>query len=250
MRFKDKVAIVTGAGSGIGRAVAVRLAQEGAAVVVADVTDDGGKETTLQIEDAGGRALFLHADVSVEQDAVRLVETAVREYGRLDVAVNNAGILGNFVPAADIPVEEFDRIMAVNLRGVFLGMKHQVPAMLETGGGAIVNVASAAGFLVQPYAAAYTASKHAVVGLTKAFALDHAASGVRINAVAPGGVKTNIAAHLHLPDMEGAPDIHPLGRSADPDELASAIAWLASDEASFTVGTVMLVDGGLTLKLG
>jgi NAD(P)-dependent dehydrogenase (short-subunit alcohol dehydrogenase family) len=250
MRFEDKAAIVTGAGSGIGRAVAELLAREGASVIAADVQDEAGEETVATIVEAGGTATYVHADVSDEGDAAGLVEAATSTYGRLDVAVNNAGILGNFMPAANIPTEEFDRIIAVNLRGVFLGMKHQVPAMIESGGGAIVNTASAAGFLVQPFAAAYTASKHGVVGLTKAFALDHAASGVRINAVAPGGVATNIAAHLDLPDTGDAPDIHPLGRSAAPEELASAIAWLASDDASFAIGTVMLFDGGLTLKLG
>lgn len=249
MRFEGKVAIVTGASSGIGRATAQRLANEGASVVVSDVADEGGNETVVQITAAGGTAVYHHADVSSEDDTKALVEAAKGTFGGLDIAVNNAGILGHFMPAADIPVEEFDRIVAINLRGVFLGMKYQLPAMLERGGGAIVNVASAAGMLAQPYGAAYTASKHGVIGLTKGFALDHAASGVRINAVSPGGVRTNIAAHLDLPQSD-APDIHPVGRSADAEELADAIAWVASDEASFVVGSAVAVDGGLTLKLG
>lgn len=250
MRFTGKVAIVTGAGSGIGRATAIRLAAEGAAVVVSDIDDEGGKETVSLIEADGHTAVYVHADVAEEADAIALVAAAQQTYGSLDIAVNNAGILGHFIPAADIPVDEFDRLMAVNTRGVFLGMKHQIPAMLATDGGAIVNVGSAAGLQIQPLAAAYTASKHAVTGLTQAFALDHAASGVRINAVCPGGVVTNIAAHLDLSAMADAPDPHPLGRSAQPDEVANAILWLASDEASFVVGTAMAVDGGLTLRLG
>lgn len=250
MGFEGKVVIVTGAASGIGRATAVAFAGQGAKVVVSDVDDDGGAATVAQITDGGGIATFVHADVSVEDDVAALTAAAVDGYGGLHVAVNNAGILGNFVPATDIPVDEFDRIMAVNVRGVFLGMKHQVRAMLAGGGGSIVNVGSAAGVLVQPFAAAYSASKHAVAGLTKGFALDHAASGVRINAVCPGGVETNIAAHLDLPDMGDAPNPHPIGRSARSEELAAAIMWLASDAASFVVGANVLVDGGLTLKLG
>jgi NAD(P)-dependent dehydrogenase (short-subunit alcohol dehydrogenase family) len=250
MRFDGKVAIVTGAASGIGRATAVRLAADGASVVVSDVNDDGGNETVEIITAAGGAATYLHADVSDDADAKGLVSTARDNYGGLDIAVNNAGILGHFMPAADIPIEEFDRIMAVNVRGVFLGIKHQLPAITARGGGAIVNVASAAAYLAQPFAAAYTASKHAVLGLTKAAALDHAQSGVRINSVCPGGVATNIAAHLDLSAMPDAPDPHPLGRPAQPEELANAIAWLASDEASFVIGSNVLVDGGLTLKLG
>jgi NAD(P)-dependent dehydrogenase (short-subunit alcohol dehydrogenase family) len=250
MRFDGKVAIVTGAASGIGRATAVRLAADGASVVVSDVNDDGGNETVEIITAAGGAATYLHADVSNDADAEGLVSTAQDSYGGLDIAVNNAGILGHFMPAADIPLEEFDRIMAINVRGVFLGIKYQLPAITARGGGAIVNVASAAGYLAQPFAAAYTASKHAVLGLTKAAALDHAQSGVRINSVCPGGVATNIAAHLDLSAMPDAPDPHPLGRPAQPEELANAIAWLASDEASFVIGSNMLVDGGLTLKLG
>lgn len=249
-RFENTVAIVTGAASGIGRATALRLAAEGASVVVSDVDDEHGKQTVAMIEEAGGRGVFQHADISVEEDVVALVDTAVQTYGHLDVAVNNAGILGHFMPGADIPVDEYDRILAINTRGVFLCMKYEIPAMLASDGGAIVNVASAAGLQAQPFAAAYTTSKHATVGMTKGFALDYAASGVRINAVCPGGVKTNIAAHLDLSGMADAPDPHPLGRSAEPEELASAIAWLASDEASFAIGSIMSVDGGQTLRLG
>lgn len=253
MRFDDKVVLVTGAASGIGRATALRFAAEGAAVVVSDVDTDGGQETVRLITEAGGDAFFHAADVSDDEAMAALVAATTERYGGLDIAVNNAGILGNFVPAADIPLADFDRIMAINVRGVFLGLRHEVPAIVARGGGAIVNVASAAGYLVQPMAAAYTASKHAVLGLTKAAAFDHAGSGVRINSVCPGGVATNIAAHLDLPDpgdARGAPDPHPVGRTAQPEEIANAIVWLASDEASFVVGSNVKVDGGLTLKLG
>ena len=253
MKLTNRVAIVTGGASGIGRATALRLAGDGAAVVVADVADEAGNEVVEEITLAGGQARYVHTDVSQQADADHLVAAAVEAFGGLDIAVNNAGILGGFAPAADIPVEEFDRIMAVNLRGVFLGMRAQIPAMRQADGGVIVNVASAAGLQVQPMAAAYTASKHGVVGLTKAFALDHASHGVRINAVCPGGVVTNIAAHLPpemLAGMADAPEPHPLGRSAQAEELADVIAFLVSDEASFVVGSAVSVDGGLTLRLG
>lgn len=250
MRFDGKAVLVTGAASGIGRASAVRFAAEGAAVVVADLDDDGGGETVEIITGAGGTATYRRTDVSDAADAEGLVAFAQQTYGGLDVAVNNAGILGHFMPAADIPVEEFDRIMAVNVRGVFLGIKYQQPAIAARGGGAIVNVASAAGYLAQPLAAAYTASKHAVLGLTKAAALDHARSGVRINSVCPGGTLTNIAAHLVTDTRSEASDSHPIGRRAQPEELANAIVWLASDEASFVLGSNVLVDGGMSLKLG
>ncbi len=248
-RFEDRTAIVTGAGSGIGRATALRLAAAGAAVVVGDVDVEGGEWTAAEIVEAGGRAVFVRADVTREEDHTALVTAAVDGLGGLDLAVNNAGVLGHFQPAVTTPVDEFDRVLAINLRGVFLGMRAQIPVMRGARGGAVVNVASAAALQAQPMAAAYTASKHGVLGLTRGFALDHAATGIRVNAVLPGGVRTNIASHLHLPPSE-RPDPHPLGRSAEPEELAAAICWLLSDEASFAVGTAMVVDGGLTLRLG
>jgi len=255
--FAGKVVVVTGGGSGVGRATAVRFAAEGAEVVVADVDDGGGKETEERIVADGGTAEFVHADVSIEADAELLVSTAVETYGGLDVAVNNAAVLGRFLPAAETPAEQFDRITAVNLRGVFLGMKHQVPALLARGGGAIVNVSSAAGFQAQPLAVAYTASKHGVNGLTKNFAIEYAAAGVRVNAINPGGIETPMAAAAMAdfpPEVQEAmaagPDLHPLGRSASADEIAAVICFLASDDASDVVGACVPVDGGLTAKLG
>ncbi|MFA9430451.1 SDR family NAD(P)-dependent oxidoreductase [Egicoccus sp. AB-alg2] len=255
--FEGKVVIVTGGASGVGRATARRFAAEGAAVVVADVDDPGGKETVDGILREGGTAVYVHADVSLEEEAERLVRTAVDTYGGLDVAVNNAAILGRFLPAADTPTEQFDRITAINLRGVFLGMKKQVPAMLERGGGAIVNVSSAAGLQAQPMAVAYTASKHGVNGLTKTSAIEYAAAGVRVNAINPGGIDTPMAAAAMadfppevLEAMKSAPNAHPLGRSASPEEIAAVIAFLASQDASDVVGACVPVDGGMTAKLG
>jgi NAD(P)-dependent dehydrogenase (short-subunit alcohol dehydrogenase family) len=255
--FEGKVVIVTGAASGVGRATAVRFAEQGASVVVSDVDDAGGEETVATIASGGGQATYLHADVSDEADSAALVAAAVDRFGRLDVAVNNAAILGRFTPTADTPTEQFDSIIAINLRGVFLGMKHQIAAMLADGGGAIVNVSSAAGFQAQPAASAYTASKHGVNGLTKTAAVEYAAAGVRVNAVNPGGIETPMVAKLfaEMPAetraaMAEAPDQHPLGRSAQPEEIAAVIAFLASAEASDVVGACVAVDGGLTAKLG
>lgn len=258
--FEGRTALVTGAGSGVGRVTAARLAREGAGVVVSDVDRDGGEETVGMIDDDGGRATFVEADVSRQEDVEALVAATVDTYGGLDVAVNNAGILGRFVPTADYPVELFDRITAVNQRGVFLGMREQIRVMAEGGGGAIVNTSSAAGLQGQPLAVGYTASKHAVNGMTRAAAVEYAAAGIRVNAVNPGGIDTpmtyKLFAEIAAEDperaaaMREAPDSHPLGRSATAEEIANVIVFLASDEASDVVGACVSVDGGLTAKLG
>jgi NAD(P)-dependent dehydrogenase (short-subunit alcohol dehydrogenase family) len=248
-RFSGKVALVTGAASGIGRATAVRFAQDGASVIVADMDDRGGEETVALIRETGAQAMFIHCDVSQEADAKALVDAALETYGRLDYAVNNAGILQPFQPLTELSTEWFDRSIAVNLRGVFLGMKYQIPAILKSGGGAIVNTSSAAGLVGMAGLTAYSASKHGVGGLTKSAALEYAKAGVRINAVNPGGVKTPMAAHaaegVQMP--ANMPDPHPIGHSAEPEEIANAITWLCSDEASFVVGQNIAVDGGMTV---
>lgn len=248
-RFEGRVALVTGAGSGIGRAVAIRLAADGAAVVVGDVDPQGGEWTATEILDRGGRAVYRQADPATEEGHRALVATAVEGFGRLDLAVNDAGVPGQHLPAEATTVAEFDRVVAVNLRGVFLGLSAQVPVLRSLGGGAIVNVASAAALQVQPWSAAYTASKHGVLGLTRAFALEQAASRVRINAVLPGGVRHDVASHVRVLGRDGT-EPHPIGRSAEPEEIAAAVCWLLSDEASFAIGSALVVDGGLTLPLG
>lgn len=247
-QMNGKVVIITGAGSGIGQATALKFAALGAKVVVSDINDACGQETVDVINRQGGTATFVHTDVSQEEDIQHLVQITLYTYGRLDYAVNNAGILPKFVPTHLYSTEAFDKVMAVNARGVFLGMKYEIPAMLENGGGAIVNTSSAAGLVGMPYLSGYVASKHAVNGLTKSAALEYAKQGIRINAVNPGGVKTPMAAAATIdqPANPNTPDPHPIGHSAEPEELANAIVWLCSDEASFVVGATFPVDGGMT----
>ncbi|MBN8617567.1 MAG: glucose 1-dehydrogenase [Anaerolineae bacterium] len=246
--FAGKVVIVTGAASGIGRAAALKFAHHGAKVVVSDHDEAGGQETVRQINNLGGTATFIHTDVSQESDVQRLIQKTLDTYGRLDCAANNAGILPKFVPTHQYSTEAFDKVMAVNARGVFLCMKYEIPAMLQNGGGAIVNTSSAAGLVGMPYLVGYVASKHAVNGMTKTAALEYASQGIRINAVNPGGVKTPMAAAAaaSMPQNPNAPDPHPIGHSAEPEELANAIVWLCSEEASFVVGATFAVDGGMT----
>jgi NAD(P)-dependent dehydrogenase (short-subunit alcohol dehydrogenase family) len=238
---------VTGAAYGIGRATAVRLAAAGASVAVVDVDEEGGAETVEQVEAAGGEAAFVHADVSDEAAVEAMVEAVVEAFGGLDLAVNNAGIEGDQGPVTDQSVENFDRVVGVNLRGVFLCMKHEIPALRERGGGAIVNVSSVAGLVGAANLTPYYASKHGVVGLTKSVAMEVAEDDIRVNAVCPGVVDTPMVDRFTGGDedaLEATVQPQAMKRAADPDEIAAAIAWLCSGEASFVTGTAVPVDGG------
>jgi len=248
-RFDGRVALVTGAASGMGRAVALALAAEGAAVVLADVAVDTGEQTASEITDKGGRAVFRRTDVSETADVRAAVDTAVREFGGLDHGVNAAAIENETQPLADCEEETYDRMLAVNLRSVFLCMKYEIQAMRAQGrGGTVVNIASTNSFRPQPHQAAYTASKHGVLGLTRAGAVDHAADGIRINAVCPGAIETPmlmgaIAARGRDP-QEVAGRLSLFGRFGSPDEIARAVLWLSSEDSSCTTGHALAVDGG------
>lgn len=242
-------ALVTGAAAGIGRASALALAAAGASVTVADIDEDGGHETVRLIEAAGGRASFVATDVSSSTDVRHVVEATVENYGGLDWAVNNAGIDGAMAKTGDYDEQEFHRVLGINLTGVFLCMRYEIPHMLAGGAGVIVNVASVAGLVGFPSLPAYVAAKHGVVGLTRAAALDHSADGVRINAICPGGIRTALAdgVFAQQPGMEEQlTAMHPIARLGTPDEVGRAVAWLCSDAASFIAGTTIPVDGGWT----
>ena len=244
--LKDKVALITGGSSGIGRAVALAWAREGAKVVVSDVDRSGGGETVEQVRAAGGEAIFIAADVGKPEDCEALVRGAVEKFGRLDIACNNAGIGGPQAPTADYPLDGWAQVIAINLSGVFYGMKYQLPAMLNNGGGAIVNMASILGAVGFAGAPAYTAAKHGVVGLTQAAALEYSAQGVRINAVGPGFIHTPMISALE--DNQAVNDMlvaaHPIGRLGRAEEVAELVLWLSSDKASFVTGAYYPVDGG------
>lgn len=247
-----KIALVTGAGTGIGRATAQLLAAKGANVLVTDFDDTVGKETAASIVKAGGVSEYLHADMSSGDDIKSMVNTVVDRWGKLDCAVNNAGIAGVLgKQLADYPEDVFDKVISVNLKGVFLCMKHQIKQMLsQDGGGAIVNVASAAGLIGLPNAA-YTASKHGVVGMTKSAAIAYAKNKIRINSICPGYIDTPAIAPALNAGEEVANALiamHPIGRLGEANEVAEAIVWLCSDAASFMAGHAMAVDGGLVAK--
>ncbi|MGP4014500.1 SDR family NAD(P)-dependent oxidoreductase [Saccharopolyspora sp. 5N708] len=240
-----KAGLVTGAAGGIGRACAIRLAAEGAAVVVADLESarDGGEETAAEIRDAGGRAEFFACDVANEQDNVALVAHVVERFGTLDFAHNNAGI-GVHKLLADTEADEFDRVIAVNLRGTFLGMKYQIRQMLRGGGGSIVNTSSNAGLRGVRLLSAYTASKHGIVGLTKNGAIEYAEEGIRVNAVCPGAIMTSLMSGISPQRQQEILRPQAMRRPGDPAEVAAAVAWLCSDDASFVTGIAMPVDAG------
>lgn len=244
--LKNKVALVTGASSGIGRAVALICAREGAKIVVSDINAEGGEETAVLVRSEGGDAIFVAADVGKPEHAKVLVERAVANYGRLDIACNNAGIGGPTAATADYPLDGWAQVININLSGVFYGMQQQINAMLKTGGGAIVNVASVLGAVAFARSPAYTAAKHGVVGLTQAAAIEYGAQGIRINAVGPGFIHTAMVSKLEQDAAVNAMLVaaHPIGRLGRAEEVAELIAWLASDRASFVTGSYYPVDGG------
>jgi NAD(P)-dependent dehydrogenase (short-subunit alcohol dehydrogenase family) len=249
-RFDGKCVLVTGAGSGIGRATALAFAAEGARLVLSDVDETSGRATVAAAEAQGAEAEFVRTDVSRAVDCAAMVDRAVARFGRLDVAFNNAGINIKAAPIADIDESEWQRIVAINLTGVFLCMKHEIAAMKRTGGGAIINTASVGGLIGTAGVTAYCATKHGVVGLTKSAALDHIKDGIRINAVCPGGTRTPMLAEWFKdPEVERVATAGtPIGRMADPSEIARTVLFLASSDASFMVGHALVADGGLTAQ--
>lgn len=249
-RFDGKVVFITGGGSGIGRATALAFAREGASVIVAGVPEQDHQETARMIEGAGGRALAVRCDVTRTDDVRRALEQTIGTFGRLDIAFNNAGVEQHQATIAELTEDEWDRVVDTDLRAVFLCMKHQIPLMLETGGGSIVNTSSGAGLKGFPATAAYCAAKFGVIGLSKSAALDYAAEGIRVNVVAPGIIDTPMMDRASGGTEEGRQAViaqEPVGRMGRPEEIAAAVLYLCSDEASFTTGSVLVVDGGQTL---
>ena len=247
-RLENKVALVTGGASGIGRASALAFAGEGARVVIGDVATDQGRETAQLIEEADGKGMFVECDVSKSAEVETLVSACVEAFGRLDCAFNNAGILGDMGPTVECSEDNFDRIMSVNLKGIWLCMKFEIAQMLKQGSGSIVNAGSNAGMRGVPELPAYGASKGGVVILTRTAAVEYAGSGIRINAINPGLIDTPMvrAQTADNPDaVEGFIAEHPIGRIGEPEDVAAAAVWLCTDEASFVTGHLMAVDGGL-----
>lgn len=245
MLLKDKVSIVTGAGSGIGQAIAFKFARAGATVVVSDLNEDAGLRTVNEIVQKGGAATFVKGDISKPADHEALVAETVKRHGALHVAVNNAGISGAIAPVGEYPLEGWDKVIAINLSGVFYGMRYQIPAIKAAGGGAIVNMASILGQVGFRNSAAYVAAKHGVVGLSRSAALEYAADNIRVNAVGPAFIKTPLVTNaLDEATLAALVSAHPIGRLGEPSEVAELVLWLSSEKASFVTGAYYPVDGG------
>ena len=244
--LKNKVAIITGGTSGIGRETAVLFAEQGAKVVVAGRREAEGKETVDLMRKAGGDGMFVKADVTKAADVQALVKTTVDKFGRLDTAFNNAGIEGNWMPMVDISEEEWDRVLDINLKGMFLCLKYEIPQLLKNGGGTIVNMSSVAGLMGTPAAAPYGASKHGVISLTRTAALEHAKQKIRVNAVCPAVIESPMENRLFgEPEAQKfAVGMHPIGRIGTPREVAEAVLWMCSEKSSFMTGHYIVVDGG------
>ncbi len=250
-QLEGKVALVTGGASGIGRATALALAREGAKVVLADVAVERCEDTVVKIEEAGGEVCCVETDVSQPDQVEALINATVETYGRLDCAFNNAGIEGEQASTADCTEENWDRVININLKSVWLCMKYEIPQMLKQGGGAIVNMSSVAGLVGFPNVPAYVASKHGILGLTKTAALEYATEGIRVNAVCPGVIRTPMVERATggKPEVEAQfTAMEPVGRMGKPEEVAEAVVWLCSDAASFVTGHSMVVDGGLVAR--
>jgi NAD(P)-dependent dehydrogenase (short-subunit alcohol dehydrogenase family) len=245
-RFKNKVVLITGGGSGIGHATALAFAKEGAKVVVADVVDSRGKETVKMINDTGREAVFIKTDVSKPTDVENMVKTAVETYGRIDILFNNAGIAGSPVRLAELSVEDWDRVIDINLKGVFLGSKYTIPVMLEQGKGVIINNASSSGITPIPRVSVYAAAKAGVIQLTKAMAIEYGGDNIRVNCICPGFIDTPMTSIIIPPDSESRDYSHlwPLTKPGNPEDIAKAALYLASDDSSFVTGTSLVVDGG------
>jgi len=245
--LKGKSVLITGGAAGIGRATAMAFARREARLVIADVDEERGRATAEEINGTGGEAAFLRVDVSNQADVKRMVEHCVSLYGRLDCAFNNAGIEGDQASTADCSQENWHRVLAVNLTGLWLCMKHEIPQMLKQGGGAIVNMSSVAGLVGFPGLPAYVASKHGIIGITRTAALEYATKGIRVNAICPGVIRTEMVERVTGGDPEIEKQftaLEPIGRMGDPEEVAETVVWLCSSEASFVIGHPLVIDGG------